>query len=91
MQHLTKDESDFFDKKLTALREKVELSSDLGSDGNFTLPDPQQIYDYLDKFVVGQEKAKKILSVVAHNHYKRLLIYKESDYETRLDKNAVLI
>lgn len=91
MQHLTKDESDFFDKKLTALREKVELSSDLGSDGNFTLPDPQQIYDYLDKFVVGQEKAKKILSVVAHNHYKRLLIYKESDYETRLDKTNCML
>lgn len=91
MQHLTKDESDFFDKKLTALREKVELSSDLGSDGNFSLPDPQQIYDYLDKFVVGQEKAKKILSVVAHNHYKRLLIYKESDYETRLDKTNCML
>tara|TARA_X000001316_G_C922335_1_gene37464 strand:+ start:3038 stop:4186 length:1149 start_codon:yes stop_codon:yes gene_type:complete len=91
MHQLTKNETEFFEKKLTALREKVELSSDLGSDGNFTLPDPHQIYEYLDKFVVGQEKAKKILSVVAHNHYKRLLIYKESDYETKLDKTNCML
>ena len=91
MHQLTKDEKDFFDKKLTALREKVELSSDIGSDGNFSLPNPADIFEYLDKFVVGQDKAKKILSVVAHNHYKRLLIYKESDYEKKLDKTNCML
>lgn len=31
-----------------------------------------QIYDYLDKFVVGQSQAKKVLSVAVYNHYKRI-------------------
>lgn len=92
MQQLSKDEKDFFEKKLNALREKVELSMDMNGDGDFSLPTPSDIFEYLDKFVVGQDKAKKILSVTAHNHYKRLLIYKESDYEKRLDKtNCMLI
>ena len=32
-----------------------------------------QIFDYLNQFVVGQEKAKKVLSVAVYNHYKRLV------------------
>lgn len=31
-----------------------------------------QIYEYLNKFVVGQEQAKKVLSVAVYNHYKRI-------------------
>ncbi len=33
---------------------------------------PKQIYDYLDKYVIGQEKAKKIISIAAYNHIKRI-------------------
>lgn len=89
---LSNEEKDFFDKKLNALREKVELSMDINDGGDFSLPAPSDIFEYLDKFVVGQDKAKKILSVTAHNHYKRLLIYKESEYEKKLDKtNCMLI
>lgn len=32
----------------------------------------QQIYEFLDKHVVGQERAKKVLSVAVYNHYKRI-------------------
>jgi ATP-dependent Clp protease ATP-binding subunit ClpX len=35
-------------------------------------PKPAQIKSYLDQYVIGQEKAKKILSVAVHNHYKRI-------------------
>lgn len=35
-------------------------------------PPPRKIYDYLNRFVVGQEFAKKVLSVAVYNHYKRL-------------------
>src|SRR4026207_1996331 len=37
-----------------------------------TIPSPRQIKEFLDAYVVGQEYAKKALSVAVHNHYKRL-------------------
>lgn len=91
---LSKEERDFFDRSMSAIRAKVEIFDDFSEedDNEFKLSDPREIYDYLDRFVVGQEKAKKVLSVVAHNHYKRLLIWKESGFEKRLDKtNAILL
>lgn len=37
-------------------------------------PPPKKIYEYLDRHVVGQEQAKKVLSVAVYNHYKRLSV-----------------
>src|SRR5437588_6303533 len=37
-----------------------------------SIPSPRQIKEYLDQYVVGQQYAKKALSVAVHNHYKRL-------------------
>src|SRR5882757_6936814 len=37
-----------------------------------TIPSPRQIKEFLDQYVVGQQYAKKALSVAVHNHYKRL-------------------
>lgn len=39
-----------------------------------TIPTPKQLYDILDKYVIGQDEAKKVLSVAVYNHYKRFLI-----------------
>ena len=36
------------------------------------LPSPLEIFNKLDEYVIGQEKAKKVLSVAVYNHYKRL-------------------
>jgi ATP-dependent Clp protease ATP-binding subunit ClpX len=39
---------------------------------DFELPKPQEIYDFLEEYVIGQEDAKKSLSVAVYNHYKRV-------------------
>ncbi len=52
------------------IREEVQ-ENDQGKDAN-KLPVPRQIKDILDMYVIGQEHAKKVLSVAVHNHYKRL-------------------
>ena len=38
------------------------------------IPSPKQIYNHLNEYVIGQEEAKRILSVAVYNHYKRFLI-----------------
>ena len=48
-----------------------ELSEPDGSSGT-SLPKPREIYEFLDAYVIGQDKAKKALSVAVYNHYKRI-------------------
>ena len=36
------------------------------------IPNPKQIKEFLDDYVIGQEKAKKVLAVAVYNHYKRI-------------------
>ncbi|MBO4814262.1 MAG: ATP-dependent Clp protease ATP-binding subunit ClpX [Muribaculaceae bacterium] len=54
-----------------------------------TLPKPQEIKEYLDQYVIGQETAKKYLSVAVYNHYKRLLQDKSDDVE--IEKSNIII
>ena len=53
------------------------------------IPSPKEIKDYLDQYVVGQEEAKKILSVAVHNHYLRIKLKKEGNIE--LQKSNILM
>jgi ATP-dependent Clp protease ATP-binding subunit ClpX len=58
------------------------------------LPIPTEIKSILDQYVIGQEQAKRILSVAVYNHYKRLRISDESDinkYEVELGKSNILL
>jgi ATP-dependent Clp protease ATP-binding subunit ClpX len=55
------------------------------------LPNPREIKEYLDQYVIGQEPAKKRLSVAVHNHYKRLVHTDTKDSEVEIDKSNVLL
>jgi ATP-dependent Clp protease ATP-binding subunit ClpX len=49
-----------------------EIPADDASVGGGSLPKPAEVKDVLDDFVIGQERAKKVLSVAVYNHYKRV-------------------
>ncbi len=53
------------------------------------VPPPKFIYEHLDEYVVGQEQAKKVLSVAVYNHYKRISAAAENDIE--LEKSNILL
>jgi ATP-dependent Clp protease ATP-binding subunit ClpX len=55
------------------------------------LPKPSEIKRSLDEYVIGQERAKKILSVAVHNHYKRIGIQQEIGDEVELQKSNILL
>ncbi len=56
-----------------------------------TIPPPRQIKEFLDQYVIGQEHAKRALSVAVHNHYKRLTQAENEDAPVELDKSNVLL
>jgi len=55
------------------------------------MPRPKAIKEYLDQYVIGQDHAKKYLSVAVHNHYKRLLHSDSNDSDVEIDKSNVLL
>jgi len=55
------------------------------------IPTPREIKEQLDAYVIGQERAKKVLSVAVHNHYKRLVHGEEPEAEIELDKSNILL
>jgi len=66
-----------------------ELYAETASETLPKLPAPREIHQFLDDYVIGQEKAKKILSVAVHNHYKR--IYRPDAPEIELQKSNILL
>ena len=72
---------------------KVNIGSELDeAQGGFkvTLQRPSKIKSGLDKYVVGQENAKKAISVAVYNHYKRI-IYQSYMQDVEIDKSNILL
>jgi ATP-dependent Clp protease ATP-binding subunit ClpX len=69
-----------------------ELSGKTDNDdfkGDFSLIKPQQIKEHLDQYVIGQNEAKKVLSVAVYNHYKRLQYKKQDTVE--IEKSNIML
>ena len=70
---------------------REETASDKGGKGaKSDLPTPHEIRNILDSYVIGQDQAKKILSVAVYNHYKRLKHLSKND-EVELAKSNILL
>ncbi|MCI9353963.1 MAG: ATP-dependent Clp protease ATP-binding subunit ClpX [Firmicutes bacterium] len=54
------------------------------------MPKPKEIKEILDQYVIGQEDAKKVLSVAVYNHYKRILVDEKAD-DVELQKSNILM
>ena len=69
------------------IREEMQEKSSTGGD---KLPTPREINDILNEYVIGQDRAKKVLSVAVYNHYKRLEASHKKD-EVELSKSNILL
>ena len=59
------------------------------ADFEINLQKPKKLKEFLDEYVIGQEEAKKVLSVAVYNHYKRIMSEQENDVE--LQKSNILM
>jgi len=72
------------------IREEIQEAG--GETSHEHLPSPQEICDILDQYVIGQRRAKKVLSVAVYNHYKRLRSSgKKGEEEVELGKSNILL
>ncbi|MBD8020296.1 ATP-dependent Clp protease ATP-binding subunit ClpX [Brevibacterium gallinarum] len=69
-----------------------ELNQPLAEVEETELPKPQEIYDFLQEYIVGQETAKKALAVAVYNHYKRIRASRSlDDDDIEISKSNILL
>jgi len=70
------------------------IEEELSETSEFTLtelPNPREIFSFLDEYIVGQSQAKKILSVAVYNHYKRIKTASVSVEDVEVGKSNILL
>jgi ATP-dependent Clp protease ATP-binding subunit ClpX len=72
------------------LLEEKKNKVEAGNAPNFKLIKPKDIKKYLDEYVIGQDEAKKVLSVAVYNHYKRLM-QKKTEGEVSIEKSNIIM
>jgi ATP-dependent Clp protease ATP-binding subunit ClpX len=70
------------------IEEELSETSELHFD---ELPKPREIYEFLNDYIIGQEHAKKILSVAVYNHYKRIQFGAGPEADVELAKSNILL
>ena len=74
---------------IVAEESKQAKNNDLSSE--LVLKKPQEIKDFLDTFVIGQERTNKVMSVAYYNHYKRLVHPKSKDDDIEIQKSNIVM
>ncbi|MCB0490355.1 MAG: ATP-dependent Clp protease ATP-binding subunit ClpX [Cyclobacteriaceae bacterium] len=72
------------------LQEEKKNKTEAGNLPNFKLIKPREIKKFLDEYVIGQDEAKKVMSVAVYNHYKRLM-QKKVDSEVQIEKSNIIM
>ena len=77
---------DILEEELEAEEETPEVKGP-----HINLLKPKQIKEFLDESVIGQEEAKKVLSVAVYNHYKRVLAMENNESDVELQKSNIIM
>jgi len=70
------------------IEEELTETAELGFD---ELPKPREMFEFLDDYIIGQERAKKILSVAVYNHYKRVQHGSRGEGDVELAKSNIML
>lgn len=73
------------------LSEEKKGKTEAGNLPNFKLIKPKEIKKFLDEYVIGQDQAKKVLSVAVYNHYKRLMQRKTAGDDVQIEKSNIIM
>ncbi|MDF4202055.1 ATP-dependent Clp protease ATP-binding subunit ClpX [Maribacter sp. SA7] len=74
---------------IVAEESKQTKTNDLSSE--LVLKKPQEIKEFLDTFIIGQERTKKVMSVAVYNHYKRLLQPSSQEDDIEIQKSNIIM